>query len=147
MILPALTPISAAVSGRPAGCATLAASRVNAWMRSLWLSRHLLIIDCTNKNLYELYNVYYNPAQAKWYAGSGAFFDMNTNNRRPDTWTSADAAGLAILVFVFGAIWASRYTKVGPNQALVISGRIFFSRSGRASSKVLVLRSSTLMMW
>ena len=30
-------------------------------------------------------------------AGSGAFFDMNTNDRRPDGWTSADAAGLAIL--------------------------------------------------
>ena len=48
-------------------------------------------------HLYELYNVFYNAAQGKWYAGSGAFFDMNTNNRRPDTWTSADAAGLAIL--------------------------------------------------
>jgi hypothetical protein len=58
--------------------------------------RHLLMIDCTNRTLYELYNVYYNPTQAKWYAGSGAFFDMNTNNRRPDGWTSADAAGLAI---------------------------------------------------
>ena len=32
-----------------------------------------------------------------WEAGSGAFFDMNTNNRRPEGWTSADAAGLAIL--------------------------------------------------
>jgi hypothetical protein len=59
--------------------------------------RHLLIIDCTNKYLYELYNVFYDAAHAQWYAGSGAFFDMNTNNRRPDTWTSADAAGLAIL--------------------------------------------------
>jgi hypothetical protein len=58
--------------------------------------RHLLLIDCANKYLYELYNVYYNPTQAKWYAGSGAFFDMKTNGRRPDTWTSADAAGLAI---------------------------------------------------
>jgi hypothetical protein len=58
--------------------------------------RHLLVIDCTNRYLYELYNVYYNPTQGKWYAGSGAFFDMNTNNRRPDGWTSADAAGLAI---------------------------------------------------
>ena len=26
------------------------------------------IIDCTNRHLYELYNVYYNAAQAKWYA-------------------------------------------------------------------------------
>jgi hypothetical protein len=58
--------------------------------------RHLLMIDCTNRYLYELYNVYYDGAQGKWYAGSGAFFDMNTNNRRPDGWTSADAAGLAI---------------------------------------------------
>ena len=58
--------------------------------------RHLLIIDCTNRNLYELYNVYYNSAKGKWFAGSGAFFDMKTTGRRPDTWTSADAAGLAI---------------------------------------------------
>ena len=59
--------------------------------------RHLLIIDCTNKYLYELYNVFYDATQSKWFAGSGAFFDMNTDNRRPDGWTSADAAGLAIL--------------------------------------------------
>jgi hypothetical protein len=59
--------------------------------------RHLLIVDRDRNHLYELYNVYYNTSQAKWYAGSGAFFDMNTNNRRPDGWTSADAAGLAIL--------------------------------------------------
>ncbi len=58
--------------------------------------RHLLMVDCANNHLYELYNVYFNPTQNRWYAGSGAFFDMNTNNRRPDGWTSADAAGLAI---------------------------------------------------
>lgn len=58
--------------------------------------RHLLMIDCTNNDLYELFNVYYDTAQARWYAGSGAFFDMDRNDRRPDTWTSADAAGLAI---------------------------------------------------
>jgi flotillin len=32
-------------------------------------------------------------------------------------------AGLLVLLFVFMAIWASRYTKVGPNQVLVVSGR------------------------
>ena len=58
--------------------------------------RHLLIIDCDNEDVYELYNVYYNSSQGQWYAGSGAFFDLNTNDRRPDGWTSADAAGLAI---------------------------------------------------
>jgi hypothetical protein len=57
--------------------------------------RHILIVDKTNNTLYELYNVWYNGTQ--WEAGSGAFFDMNTNNRRPEGWTSADAAGLAIL--------------------------------------------------
>jgi hypothetical protein len=57
--------------------------------------RHLLIVDRDRRYLYELYNVFFDGAQ--WHAGSGAFFDMNTNNRRPDGWTSADAAGLAIL--------------------------------------------------
>lgn len=59
--------------------------------------RHLLLVDRERNFLYELYNVFYNASQGRWYAGSGAFFDMNTNNRRPDGWTSADAAGLAIL--------------------------------------------------
>jgi len=57
--------------------------------------RHLLIVDRDRRYLYELYNVYFDGSQ--WHAGSGAFFDMNINGRRPDTWTSADAAGLAIL--------------------------------------------------
>jgi hypothetical protein len=57
--------------------------------------RHLLIVDRDNKHLYELYNVFFDGSQ--WRAGSGAFFDMNQNGRRPDGWTSADAAGLAIL--------------------------------------------------
>lgn len=77
--------------------------------------RHLLVIDCTNKYLYELYNVYYNLTQAKWYAGSGAFFDMNTNNRRPDTWTSADAAGLAIFpgLVRYDEAWNPAVTDIG----------------------------------
>ena len=57
--------------------------------------RHLLIVDRDNRLLYELYNVFYDGSQ--WHAGSGAFFDLNANGRRPDGWTSADAAGLAIL--------------------------------------------------
>lgn len=57
--------------------------------------RHMLIVDKENNHLYELYHVFYNGSG--WEAGSGAFFDMDTNNRRPEGWTSADAAGLAIL--------------------------------------------------
>jgi hypothetical protein len=58
--------------------------------------RHLLMIDCTNRTLYELYNVWYSTTEQRWHAGSGAFFDMTRNDRRPEGWTSADAAGLAI---------------------------------------------------
>jgi len=57
--------------------------------------RHLLIVDRDRRYLYELYNVFYDGIQ--WRAGSGAFFNLNLNDRRPDGWTSADAAGLAIL--------------------------------------------------
>jgi hypothetical protein len=57
--------------------------------------RHLLIVDRDNRHLYELYNVFHDGS--RWRAGSGAFFDLNANGRRPDGWTSADAAGLAIL--------------------------------------------------
>ena len=32
-----------------------------------------------------------------WEAGSGAVFNLATNDRRPEGWTSADAAGLADL--------------------------------------------------
>jgi flotillin len=35
----------------------------------------------------------------------------------------ASIAGIVFVFFVFAAIWASRYTKVGPNEVLVISGR------------------------
>ncbi len=57
--------------------------------------RHMLIVDRDNRYLYELYNVFFDGSQ--WQAGSGAFFDLKTDGRRPDGWTSADAAGLAIL--------------------------------------------------
>jgi hypothetical protein len=57
--------------------------------------RHILIVDSTNNHLYELYNMWFNGTG--WVGGSGAFFDMNTNNRRPEGWTSADAGGLAIV--------------------------------------------------
>jgi hypothetical protein len=77
--------------------------------------RHLLVIDCTNRYLYELYNVFYDATHSQWYAGSGAFFDMNTNNRRPDGWTSADAAGLAILpgLVRYDDAWNPAVTDIG----------------------------------
>lgn len=30
---------------------------------------------------------------------------------------------IVFVMFVFAAVWASRYVKVGPNQVLIVSGR------------------------
>jgi hypothetical protein len=77
--------------------------------------RHLLLVDCTNRRLYELYNVWYDTKQAQWHAGSGALFDLNTDGRRPDTWTSADAAGLAIFpgLVRYDEAWNPTFTDIG----------------------------------
>ena len=57
--------------------------------------RHMLIVDVDNKHLYELFDLFWNGTG--WQAGSGAFFDLTKNDRRPEGWTSADASGMAIL--------------------------------------------------
>ena len=57
--------------------------------------RHLLIVDRDRRRLYELFNVFHDGV--RWHAGSGASFDLDSNARRPEGWTSADAAGLAIV--------------------------------------------------
>ena len=57
--------------------------------------RHMLIVDRDHRIDYELYDVRWTGA--RWEAGSGATFPLDSNARRPEGWTSADAAGLAIL--------------------------------------------------
>jgi hypothetical protein len=62
--------------------------------------KHLLVVDRDNRLLYETWNTRCLPAgspSCSWRAGSGAVFPLDSNLRRPDGWTSADAAGLAIL--------------------------------------------------
>lgn len=58
--------------------------------------RHVLVLDKDNCMLYELYYAY-PQADGSWTAGSGAVYNLNSNVLRPSTWTSADAAGLAML--------------------------------------------------
>src|SRR5262245_3609209 len=58
---------------------------------------HMLIVDRDNRILYELYHTFWDPGQQRWEAGSGAIWALDANGRRPEGWTSADAAGLAIL--------------------------------------------------
>jgi hypothetical protein len=59
--------------------------------------RHLLLVDRDRWLVYELFATEWNASLSRWEAGSGAVFNLATNDRRPETWTSADAAGLAIL--------------------------------------------------
>jgi hypothetical protein len=59
--------------------------------------RHVLIVDRDKWALYELFAARWNASARRWEAGSGAVFDLSSNTRRPEGWTSADAAGLAIL--------------------------------------------------
>ena len=55
---------------------------------------HVIAVDVENKILYELFYARVNGN--RWDASSGAIFNLNSNQLRPDTWTSADAAGLPI---------------------------------------------------
>ena len=57
--------------------------------------RHVLVLDNNNCWLYELYNAATGTAGA-WDAGSTAVWDLLSDEQRPWTWTSADAAGLPI---------------------------------------------------
>ena len=57
---------------------------------------HVLVLDSGNCHLYEMFNAAPNSSGG-WDADSGAVFDLHSDALRPDTWTSADAAGLPIL--------------------------------------------------
>jgi hypothetical protein len=57
--------------------------------------RHALIVNKDTCTLYELYAANWNNGSPK--AGSGAIWSLSSSALRPDGWTSADAAGLAIL--------------------------------------------------
>jgi len=59
--------------------------------------RHVLVLDRDVCRLYELFDARTLDGGASWSAGSGAIFDLGSNELRPRTWTSADAAGLPIL--------------------------------------------------
>jgi hypothetical protein len=56
--------------------------------------RHVIAIDRGACKLYEMYNAW--PKSNYWEASNGAVWDLQSNARRPNTWTSADAAGLPI---------------------------------------------------
>ena len=57
--------------------------------------QHVLVIDNGNCFLYELYGAAVNT-DGSWNADSAAVWDLTADEKRPWTWTSADAAGLPI---------------------------------------------------
>ena len=63
--------------------------------RSSTGDRHAIVVDRDSCRLYELFSLY--PRGNGWRAGSGAIWNLRSNKLRPAGWTSADAAGLAIL--------------------------------------------------
>jgi hypothetical protein len=63
--------------------------------------RHVLVVDRSACKLYELYRAFYvakglPQPHPHWNADSGTEWDLRSAARRPDGWTSADAAGLPI---------------------------------------------------
>jgi len=59
--------------------------------------RHVLVVDRSSCTLYELYRGFFQSSgRPHWNADSGARWDLRSTALRPDSWTSADAAGLPI---------------------------------------------------
>ena len=98
--------------------------------------RHVLVLDRDRCLLFETWSTY-PQADGSWLAGSGAVFDLRSHALRPDTWTSADAAGLPILPGLVrydevaaGAIrHAIRFTAARTRRAYVWPARHFASAS------------------
>ena len=57
--------------------------------------RHTVVVRKDNCQVYETWAT--RRKDGKWFAGSGATWDLGSNDLRPRGWTSADAAGFPIL--------------------------------------------------
>lgn len=60
---------------------------------------HAFVVDKANCILYELFAL--RKTSSGWQAGSGAIFNLSSNALRPNTWTSADAAGLPMMPGIY----------------------------------------------
>jgi hypothetical protein len=59
--------------------------------------RHVIVVDRDRCVLYELYRAFFSrKGRPHWNADSGARWNLRSKARRPDSWTSADAAGLPV---------------------------------------------------
>lgn len=109
--------------------------------------RHIIMIDPRKKLLYELFQAIPDPVTG-WRAGSGAIFDLSSDELRPDGWTSADAAGLPIFPGLVryeevaaGEIrHALRFTVERTQRAYIHPARHFASRHTDANLPPMGLR-------
>ena len=108
--------------------------------------RHILMVDKDACRLYELFAA--SRSGGRWYAGSGATWDLRSNKLRPAGWTSADAAGLPILPGLVrydevaaGAInHALRFTTNRTRKAYLYPARHYASSSTSTSLPPMGLR-------
>lgn len=109
--------------------------------------RHILIIDKDNWRLFELFDAH--QSNGSWTAGSGAIFNLNSNDLRPAGWTSADAAGLPIFpglarydeIMEQGEIrHALRFTASRTRRAYVSPARHFASSNTSSSLPPMGMR-------
>jgi hypothetical protein len=56
--------------------------------------RHAIVVDPTNRMLYEFYQL--KKTDKGWQAAQSSIFDLKSNKMRPEEWTSTDAAGLPL---------------------------------------------------
>lgn len=60
--------------------------------------------------------------------------------------TALAAGGLFVMVLAFTMVWSARYVKVGPNEALIVSGRAHRLRDGRVVGVRIVKGGATFIM-
>ena len=82
-------PITAPIEGAPKDCAA------GGWPHTYEGDAHVLVIDRNTCFLYETFNTH--RCQGQWNADSETIWDLKNFEHRPWGWTSADAAGLAIM--------------------------------------------------
>jgi hypothetical protein len=109
--------------------------------------RHVLIVDRDRCILYELAGMQ-RAAGGGWTAWAGAIWSLRSNRLRPETWTSADAAGLPILAGLArwddlatgGIHHALRFTAERTRRAYVYPARHYASDSNDPSLPPMGLR-------
>lgn len=82
-------PITAPIEGQPPDCAA------GGWPHTYMGDAHVLVVDRNTCFLYETFNTH--RCNSQWASDSETIWDLTKFENRPWGWTSADAAGLAIM--------------------------------------------------